>query len=124
MHIFVLEDDPNRVARFKRELIGHAVEFTEHVSKANMLLDGEKFDLLFLDHDLGGEIFVDHTKEETGYHVAQHIPRTQNKNTPAVVHSCNMVGAKNMSNYLENCVCIPFFQLNFERILQWAAEQN
>jgi two-component SAPR family response regulator len=113
VRVFILEDDVERVAAFHKVLKKrHACDIyhTDKIDKAKDLLKNNQFDLIFLDHDLGGKIFVD-SAEETGYQVAKFIAQNGIKCHQIIVHSMNPVGAKNMMDVLEkfsNTVHIPF----------------
>lgn len=102
MKIFILEDDPNRMVIFKRMFKGHTIVHVETSDEGIEVLNTIKFDIIFLDHDLGGRQFVDSREYDTGYRVAVSIPQTINKDTDVVIHSYNPAGAKNMENVLDN----------------------
>ena len=105
MKLFILEDDPSRIVRFKK-MFGndHEMTFTEHAEEALNILKEEEFDVIFLDHDLGGRQMVLSEEEDTGYQVAKRMDKTVNKETIVIVHSHNPVGATNMVNVLTNGV--------------------
>jgi response regulator RpfG family c-di-GMP phosphodiesterase len=62
----------------------------------------KKVDYLFLDHDLGGQVYVDSNEYNTGMTVAKWL--TKNKETLdigyIILHSFNPAGAKNMAHEL------------------------
>lgn len=91
--ILVLEDDANRVGVFRKLLIGRDVVYTEHAVDAIAALMTTVFDLILLDHDLGGQVFVDSEEDDTGYQVAKVVPDSINKDTTCIVHSLNFMGA-------------------------------
>ena len=102
MKILVLEDDPDRTYRFCNMFVGHAIVVTPDADIAIKLLNEEKYDIIFLDHDLGGHYMVhsEATTEKTGYTVAKEIDKTENRTTPVVIHSFNYDGAKNIEGVL------------------------
>jgi len=102
--IFILEDNELRRVRFREFFEGHDVTYTEDSNEAIKILRKEKFDYLFLDHDLGGMVYVDSGEPNTGYQVAKIIPETENKNARIVIHSWNPEGAKNMMEALNGCI--------------------
>jgi CheY-like chemotaxis protein len=112
MKIFILEDDPTRVNGFNEMFPDYDLTVTEFFSEAKELLTQNKYDVIFLDHDLGGRQMVSSDEEETGYQVAKIIDDTINKDVPVLVHSWNPEGAKNIANVLTNgkrqVVVIPF----------------
>ncbi len=128
MRIFVLEDNPSRIAKFKQELIGHIVDYAESVKGGTSLVFSNQYDLLFLDHDLGGEEMVDSFSENTGYKLAEWIASfTKDKETPCVVHSCNPAGADNIVRVLPHAIRNPFIYLDIASVIRWvkyAKEKN
>lgn len=118
MRIFILEDNKYRITKFQRELIGHIVDYAETVEHGTNLVFDNKYDLLFLDHDLGGEEMVDSFEDNTGYKLAEFIASfTVNKETPCVVHSCNPAGSDNIVRVLPHALKIPFPSLNITSVL-------
>lgn len=120
MRIFILEDNKFRMKKFRQQLIGHTIDHAETVQEGISLVTFNKYDLLFLDHDLGGEQMVDSSDKNTGYQVAEFIASfTMNKKTPCVVHSCNPAGADNIIRVLPHGVRIPFPSLNIASVVKW-----
>lgn len=120
MHIFILEDNEKRMIKFRRELIGHKIDHAKTLQDGTSLVVTQKYDLLFLDHDLGGREMVDSSDGNTGYQLAEFIASfTPNKTTPCVIHSCNPCGAENMSRILSHSLLIPFHLLCIESVLKW-----
>ena len=111
MKVFVLEDDYNRIAKFKKAY-GHVdLHIATTVEEARAILSKEKFPLMYLDHDLGGEQFTP-SGENSGYAVAEYLA-TQNPTGTVIIHSCNTVGAERMKVALSKCdnlitMCVPF----------------
>ncbi len=109
--ILILEDNPMRIDLFRRFVGGKArFQIFETAWPAIKALQTFKYDLIFLDHDLGGQQMVTDDKiNGTGYDVAKALANTLNKDTQVVVHSCNPVGAKNMMAVLNDKThAIPF----------------
>ena len=102
MKILILEDDLIRMKVFNRMFHKHMITHACNSDEAIKHLDKEKFDYIFLDHDLGGRIFVNSNEYDTGYRVAKYIPQSINKDTDVVIHSWNPAGAKNMKNILKD----------------------
>jgi hypothetical protein len=110
--IFVLEDSIERIKEFQKYLAGKEVVYTDDVDIAIRELRKTKFDLIFLDHDLDGKVFVDSTVEKTGYHVITCLAGSINEETEVIVHSLNPTGAANMIKaHPFNVVHIPFHLL-------------
>jgi len=100
MKILVLEDDAERIHYFSKVFVKHELAIVNHVNMFAILCK-KKFDIIFLDHDLGGEVYVESKHENTGYNACKFLVETINVNTPIIVHSYNENGAKNMMNLLK-----------------------
>jgi hypothetical protein len=114
--IFILEDNINRMATFYQLLpvrfpdceIVHATT----VEEAKRLIDTSNFwDIVLLDHDLGGRAYVDSSEEETGYQFLKYFKRKKIKFSQLVFHSQNPAGAQNMFDLMPEGKIIPFPQL-------------
>ena len=108
MKILILEDDLTRQRLFKENLIKHDIFITDSSKVAIWKLTKEPWDILFLDHDLGGNVFVE-SGEDTGYEVAKFLEENK-QYTPntVIVHSLNVVGAQNIISALPEAIYIPF----------------
>jgi len=102
MKIFILEDSVERINIFFTMFNGHNITVSNEAVTANAILDKVKFDIIFLDHDLGGQVYVDSEEENTGFQVAQHLPSTINNNTRVIIHSWNEPAACRMLYVLEH----------------------
>lgn len=120
MKIFILEDNERRMVKFRRELIGHNIDHAVSVEDGTSFVVNNKYDLIFLDHDLGGEEFVDSFADNTGYKLAEFIASfTPNKETPCIVHSCNPAGADNIIRILPHAIKVPFTSLDIASTVKW-----
>lgn len=120
MRVFILEDNKCRMTKFRSELIGHQVDHAKTVQDGTSLVMANKYDLIFLDHDLGGEEMVDSANSNTGYQLAEFIASfTPNKETPCVVHSCNPGGANNITRALPHAIKMPFPSLDIASVVKW-----
>ena len=109
MKIFVLEDDPNRINWFTRAFYDcELITVAATAEKGKYYIRNYKYDLIFLDHDLGNRQFVPSNDPITGYQVAKEIPNSINKNTPIVIHSYNPAGVANMQAILPKAVAMPY----------------
>ena len=120
MRIFILEDDPIRIKAFKAAFEKEEVDWATEAIYAADMLGRNHYDMAFLDHDLGGEIFVDPERDDTGSGVCRRIASWINMdtqkhllNTSFIIHSMNPIGARNMENILKDAGCrfvkwIPF----------------
>ncbi len=119
MKILILEDSKNRIQTFKDSLEErHELVITENAQEAIEILKGcDKFDYIFLDHDLGGEIFVDPHREDSGSAVVRYLQTMssyqggrsetvfrlwRHGQSRMIVHSMNIIQAINMENDLKD----------------------
>jgi len=113
--IFILEDNLERIRVFKRDLpIKYPraeIVITDQAEEAIKILKPEShWDIILLDHDLGGKIFVNSSDPNTGYQVAKHIKKVGITYNQCITHTQNPAGAKNIVGIL-NCEYIPYPQL-------------
>lgn len=103
MRILILEDDPERITQFMQKLVGHDVEVEMSTEGAIDLLENTlvPFDAMLLDHDLGGEVFVDSSREDTGMEFVRRLVETDHPKVPVGVHSANPGGRANMLGLLK-----------------------
>lgn len=93
MKILFLDDDPERTKGFKRHCpsatcVETASAMIELLAKAKA--DDEFVDVLFLDHDLGGQTYVDpKTNPNTGTAVVEWIVANRPKIGYIVIHTLN-----------------------------------
>ena len=122
--ILIVEDDDNRIMQFKIQfLVYKDVIITKSSAEAVGLVKDIKFDVIFLDHDLGicpetGDktcrVFLK-SGTGTGYEVAESIKDSINENTLVIIHSWNPAGANNMMKVIPNNVYAPFGTPHFNR---------
>lgn len=128
MKIFILEDAPSRMTKFRHYLkelypnecaIYHAVEVD---SAMKILKENENtWDIIFLDHDLEGNVYVPSNHRQTGYTIAKYIKENNVKYNECIIHTQNPVGAKNINSVLTDEQVIPFpllvntFKLKLEK---------
>ena len=108
MKILIVEDDMERVRKFKEMFSEYYITHVVDAISGIDFVKKQKFDAIFLDHDLGNKVFVKSEDHNTGYQVAKVIPLSINKTTPVVVHSWNPAGADNILKLLPNAVYKPF----------------
>jgi CheY-like chemotaxis protein len=108
MKIFILEDSAERINIFKKYLEKHELTIVSEAIEAIKLLEQSlEYDFFFLDHDLGGQIFVDTKELNTGSTVAEFLKDKDIKGD-IVIHSFNNIGASNMLGFLPNAYYVPF----------------
>jgi len=114
VRILFLDDDPERHLHFQEKLDGLGCDITAVTtsSEAIAALEAATFEVVFLDHDLGGQVYVP-SGPGTGFEVAQRLVGTANKSAQVIVHSVNEQGAREMLKVLgPAAVWVPFHQLN------------
>jgi CheY-like chemotaxis protein len=110
LKILVLDDDDIRHEAFALEFEKHIVTHVRTYDEAVTALDGERFDLIQLDHDLNDFPLLRQSKAEsivgkfemTGYDVAKVIAALPDEKKPGrvVIHSWNPPGARAMHEVL------------------------
>ena len=115
MKFFILEDSDARIELFSDALYGH--ELTIAKSKDEGLKwwnrDQGKYDVVLLDHDLGGKQYLDPRGSEpnTGMKFVEAVADKPMPNR-IIIHSYNLAGAVAMEAHLRDCghacVRIPF----------------
>ena len=124
MKILILEDDAtkDRMPQFRErikeleEIVDSKIEMVhtefahECISKLEKVSnEKEKFDIIFLDHDLGNEVYVNSNREDTGSEVARWINKNMDKLYGAFVitHTFNPAGAKNITSLIPGSIYVP-----------------
>ncbi|MBI2933249.1 MAG: response regulator [Planctomycetes bacterium] len=118
MKILFLDDDPFRETLVRLDLrrSGAKIVCVRSAADAIRALEREKFDLILLDHDLEGQVYVQ-SGPGTGFEVAQRIPGTVNRSTRVIVHTMNEDGARKMIEAIGSTAeWVPFS--NLQDVLQ------
>jgi CheY-like chemotaxis protein len=72
-------------------------------------LQKNQFDLILLDHDLGGEVYVDINRDDTGSGAARWIKQNLGETHPIVItHTLNQAGADNILLLIDGSIHVPF----------------
>jgi hypothetical protein len=103
MKILILEDNPIRIEKFKELFRNQELFIFDDIHKAFFACVSNHFPVCFLDHDLGGQIWVNSNEENTGYQFIKMLIENDNhqcKNSLFYVHSMNPIGANKMLNLL------------------------
>lgn len=113
MNILILEDDQSRIDVFRNKLTSPNTHLyiTENIDEALDWFKNIKFDVFFLDHDLGGNIYVDPEKE---YHCGTNfvnkfielVSAGESLPTPAqiYIHTLNKYRGEFMMESLKQCL--------------------
>lgn len=113
MKVLLFEDCKDRIANFKKWFSEYDINDVSYCSNANdciRFLRSEKYDLIFLDHDMER---VPHN-ESYNYHIHSGTPvastwdHPDNKNldTPVIIHSVNSERAEFMNKKIPNSILI------------------
>ena len=112
MKLFILDDSLERLKRFRKEChpswdVVTAMTYLEGVERAK-----EKFDIMFLDHDLNQEDegSKDVERENCGTNFAKWLVKNYDHDCPIILHSLNPVGGNNMMKILESKFSRVFYR--------------
>jgi CheY-like chemotaxis protein len=120
MKILILEDNDARIALFQAyfDQLSHEVWYEKTTQGAiETLSENKDIDILFLDHDLGDEVFVNSNREDTGAGLCRWLVTSKyNTNISITIHSMNPGGVDTMLGILRNnnfsfAHALPFTQL-------------
>lgn len=101
MNILFLDDSKERT-KFFLSRVPSAKTFLSASKIINELAKGEKNDIIFLDHDLGHQMFQDSNEENCGMAVVRWIVKNNPIIKNIIVHSLNFDAAMEMVNKLKN----------------------
>lgn len=111
MKILILEDDENRIKRFKEQFFEHDTWITHLPKTANKWLEEIEFDIILLDHDLSEDVqgLDNNFDVGTGLEVAKFLGEKPHlsSNAQIFIHSLNGNGAKRMQSALETRGKVP-----------------
>lgn len=122
--VFVLEDNWNRIEQFQGLFASidfdHA--YATNIVDAQSMYIQEDADYVFLDHDLGGRVYVDSDEENTGYQFVKWIVENDPKMNERkfVVHSFNPMGAERMLKCLVDAGAdVRYIAFNIWHLRDW-----
>lgn len=123
LSVLVLEDDLNRVDIFKRKLGGRFdLCFVETAMDAIVAIQSEDFDVIFLDHDLGGEVYVSTEDTNTGSEVVRWMIAYHGAlftyNPYVIIHSLNTPAAEDMERKLKSADFPFVYRIPFTALKQ------
>lgn len=109
MKVLILEDNEARIKYFVRNLSGFKITYTEIAKEVIYKLDKQKWDILFLDHDLGETINDPTNNKNTGSEVARWLSEHPKKQPKLIIlHTLNIRGQKYMKSLLPKSIILPF----------------
>lgn len=117
MKILILEDDENRIAKFRQWFVGCELDITKDPTEANKWLAVRQYKYIFLDHDLADWHYDDLNgqHENTGLVTAEYLGANAkcNRDAQVYIHSLNPSGSARMSRALKDRPhsLIPFYNL-------------
>ena len=104
MILFILDDSFERLKAFRRAChpswsVVTAASYAEAVERAK----GQRFDAMFLDHDLNNEEegSTDLSRINCGSNFAEWLVDNYSYDCPIIIHTLNPVGGENMKKILE-----------------------
>lgn len=119
--VLFLDDDTHRTETFVAKVETPQLKVRAAVDALSAIhyLRTEKFSQIFLDHDLGGQIYVDSETPNSGGQVVRWMSENRDRidaETPIILHTMNPVGATYMYMVLkdagfQNVRPIPFTAL-------------
>lgn len=108
MKVLFLDDNPARHKAMKAMLPCITQVYT--ADGAIEALSTCNYSEIFLDHDLGGKVYVDSEEYNTGMTVAKWLAKNK-RDATVVIHSYNPVGARNMAVALKDyLLCVAPFK--------------
>ncbi len=123
MRILLLEDDLNRVDEFNKRIKElkdrnsysirefELIHFADAEPCINFLKEGNVVNIILLDHDLGGRVYVDINDKNTGSEVARWLNANYDFdiiNTRVITHTLYEEGAENIKLLIPRTIYIPF----------------
>ncbi len=104
--VFLLDDDTRRHRWFRKRFVNDELDITDQIEEARELLSTNKYDAIFLDHDLIPEHYEtsDHDDERTGVAIAFWLAENHHVQPSAmiIVHTRNADGAIRMVEKLRD----------------------
>jgi hypothetical protein len=102
MKVFVLEDDPQRILWFRERFIHDELTLVETAEDGIREFPDREWDLVSLDHDLGGEVYVDSSLPNTGAGFVRAVVADLAECPVVAVHSYNLLGATEMVRLIKD----------------------
>ena len=96
--ILFLDDDTRRTDEIRLRLRAVACELltVETAAECIVRLGEARFDLVLLDHDLGGETFVESSRDDCGMEVVRWLRANGGEHGAFIVHTMNTIAAAAM----------------------------
>jgi CheY-like chemotaxis protein len=125
MRIFFLDDSNERVKKFRKNSVGHNVDYAESAEQAIEMLKRNRYDLIYLDHDLAAEHYNgSYTTAKTGYDVAKKLAEYEHLYGAIVfAHTLNHSGALNILSVLKHNFEV-YLPEQFDTVFMWDLDVN
>lgn len=125
MRILVLEDNPERIKAMRPYMQGNTMTVFDNAKEflAHLETDSIEYDLLLLDHDLGGQppcyygVDEDPNNKNTGSEVTRQMATMGLQSLIIVLHSMNPIGSDSMRDILMDANYTSVSQLPFPTLL-------
>lgn len=101
MNILFLDDCPRRTKKFRSRWPFATIVHTSDDAISQLASD-TVWDYVFLDHDLGGEVYVNSSREDCGMAVVRWIIEHKPQASTIIVHSLNAPAREHMVGDLKN----------------------
>ena len=124
MKILFLDDMKSRRDEFRKNSIGHSVDFAVNAQECLDLLKQGEYDVFYLDHDLESDHYQSNEDHhEDGRFVArQMVDMTQHHGKVVIVHSLNPDGRQNIRSILKDHYTVYLGPENFRVSEIWKVD--
>jgi CheY-like chemotaxis protein len=122
-NVLFLDDSENRIgyAVVIFQTLGYEFTIVKTAEQAIKKLFEKDWDVVMLDHDLGGEVYVDSGREDCGMEVVRWIRNNHPNVRKFIIHSWNVPAGSTMTYALRNCgyvaVYCPFDTVELPKTL-------
>lgn len=117
--ILFLDDDPRRTRAFTSR-VPQAMCAATAIDMIGLLSSNGEIAIAFLDHDLGGEQFVDSNRPDCGMEVVRWVVANRPKVRQFIIHSLNAPAAQAMEYSLAeagyDAIRIPFIRMPWDQV--------
>lgn len=117
MNILILEDDENRINKFRQEFIEIELDITKNPDEAIEMIKYKEYSYIFIDHDLEDIHYSSdvNCSESTGLKLGKFLGENMQYSSDAkiIIHSCNPNGSERIYQACKNRnpIKIPYFIL-------------
>jgi len=120
MKVLFLDDNPKRLFEFKSNIPSAVLAATAEEMIQLLFELEETAKCVFLDHDLGGLVYIDPSSKETGMEVVRWVVQNKPDVQRFVIHSLNYEAAQSMVEKLNTAgykaEYVPFMNLDYDSL--------